>query len=88
MSWQLGSKPGIVDAVDRYRRPMEVGPVGMSMVEQPILLGDEAATPRTGCPPCNGNCKQAHACPVYERDDSIRGALDALWAAIARWWHK
>lgn len=24
MTWQLGSKPGVVDAVDRYGRPMEV----------------------------------------------------------------
>ncbi len=54
MTWQLGSKPGVVDAVDRYGRPMEVP-----------LPEHKSLFPPT-CPPCTGNCLQGRACTQRE----------------------
>jgi hypothetical protein len=59
-------------------------------MDQPILLGDEPGIQRTGCPPCNHNCHQAHDCPLYKREP----VLDGFWARIRKaaagrgldWW--
>jgi hypothetical protein len=58
-------------------------------MDQPILLGDEPGIQRKACPPCNGNCHQAHDCPNYTVDldywPSIGLAIISLSAVFVVW---
>jgi len=54
MTWQLGSRPGIVDAVDAYGRPLVVPlPITGSQPLVPYQTPTAAGYP---CDTCSGDC--------------------------------